>query len=290
MYEEGLRLEQIQSWLYALANAAETGVLPGILNQINAKTQLEIFQSLTKTTWTDENIHRVFVAEAYADWRSSLAKAGIHSFTQAKTAIAALKQLHTAPQPDPAELQIRQLERGLIGRKIPGYFPTPKAIVWQMIELANISPDQKVLEPSAGKGDIAQAIQAAANVQLDVIEIQSSLRIILELKRFNIIGCDFLTDVNGEQYDRILMNPPFERYQEIQHVQHAFDCLVPSGRLVSIVSNAVTSRTDKQYSQFRNWLAEVDAEEYELPDGAFLESNRPTAVKTKLLVIEKPEI
>lgn len=288
MYEEGLRLEQIQSWLYALANAAETGVLPGILNQINAKTQLEIFQSLSKTTWTDENIQRVFVAEAYADWRGSLAKAGIHSFTQAKTVIAALKQLHQNPQPDPVELQIRRLEQGLIGRKLQSYFPTPKAIVQQMILLADIRQNHKVLEPSAGKGDVAQKILATASVQLDVVEIQSNLRNILQLKGFNIIGCDFLTEVNGEHYNRIIMNPPFERYQEIQHVQHAFSCLVPGGRLVTIVSNAVAYRKDKQYSDFREWLAELGADDYELPDNAFLESNRPTSVKTRLMVIDKP--
>lgn len=287
MYEEGLQLEQIQSWLYALADGAATATLPDILNQITSKYQLEIFLTFSKNTWTDEDRKRVFVAEAYADWRGSLAKAGIHSFAQALDAISALKQLHASPEPNPTQLQIRQLERGLIGRKIPGYFPTPKAIVQQMIELADISPGQKVLEPSAGKGDIAQAIQTAADVQLDVVELQSSLRNILQLKGFNIIGCDFLTDVNGEHYDRIVMNPPFERYQEIQHVQHAYDSLVPGGRLITIISNAVTYRKDKQYSDFHIWLSEVGAVDYELPDGTFLESDRPTSVKTQLLVIDK---
>lgn len=289
MYEEGLMLEQIQSWLYALADAAAIGILPDILNQITTKVQLEILQSFTKSTWTDEDIQRVFTCPKYNDWHNILAKAGIYSFTQAKGAIAALKQLHHFPKPDPIKLQIRQLEQDLIGRKIPGYFPTPKIIVQQMIELADISSNHKVLEPSAGKGDICAAIQNTVNMQLDVVESQSNLRKILLLKGFNIIGCDFLTEVNGEQYDRIVMNPPFERYQEIQHVQHAYDCLVPSGRLVSVVSNAVTYRKDKQYSDFCDWLAEVGADDYDLPNGAFLESDRKTSVKTRLLVIDKPK-
>lgn len=42
IYEEGLMLEQIQSWLYALADAASIGTLPDILNQITTKAgQLE---------------------------------------------------------------------------------------------------------------------------------------------------------------------------------------------------------------------------------------------------------
>lgn len=287
IYEEGLMLEQIQSWLYALANEADRGTLPNILNQVTTKAQLEIFLILSKDSWTDEDIKKVFTSPNYDDWRKSLSKAGIHSFVQAFDAIAALKQLHSCPQPDPSGLQIRQLEQDLLGRNLPSYFPTPKAIVQQMILLADIRPSQKVLEPSAGKGDIAQKILAAANVQLDIVEIQSNLRKILQLKGFNIIGCDFLLEVNGEKYDRILMNPPFEHYQEIEHVQHAYTCLVPGGRLVSIVSNAITFRQDKRYSEFRDWLVEVGAKEYELPDGAFLTSDHPTNVKTRLLVIDK---
>lgn len=287
MYEEGLMLEQIQSWLYALADAASIGKLPDILNQITTKAQLEILQSFSKSSWTDEDIGRVFTCPNYDDWRSILAKAGINSFTQAKSAITALKQLHDETEPDEVNLQIRQLEQDLIGRKLPGYFPTPKVIVQQMLDLADIGSGQRVLEPSAGKADIAWAIRDAVDVHLDVVELQSCLRNILQLKGFNIIGCDFLNDVNGEQYDRILMNPPFERYQEIQHVQHAFSCLVPNGRLVAIISNAVTYRQDKQYSDFRDWLAKVSADDYELPNDAFLESDRPTNVKTRLLVIDK---
>lgn len=287
MYEEGLMLEQIQSWLYALADAASIGKLPDILNQITTRAQLKILQSFSKSSWTDEDIRRVFTCPNYDDWRSILTKAGINSIAQTKSAIAALKQLHHFPQPDEVNLQIRQLECDLIGRKLPGYFPTPKVIVQQMLDLADIRPDQRVLEPSAGKADIAWAIRDAVNVHLDVVELQSCLRNILQLKGFNIIGCDFLLEINGEKYDRILMNPPFERYQEIQHIQHAFSCLVPSGRLVTIVSNAVAYRKDKQYLDFRDWLAKVSADDYELPNDAFLESDRPTNVKTRLLVIDK---
>lgn len=163
IYEEGLMLEQIQSWLYALANEADRGTLPNILNQVTTKAQLEIFLILSKDSWTDEDIKKVFTSPNYDDWRKSLSKAGIHSFVQAFDAIAALKQLHSCPQPDPSGLQIRQLEQDLLGRNLQSYFPTPKAIVQQMILLADIRPSQKVLEPSAGKGDIAQKILAAAN-------------------------------------------------------------------------------------------------------------------------------
>lgn len=90
------------------------------------------------------------------------------------------------------------------------------------------------------------------------------------------------------QQERILMNPPLEKGQDMQHVYRAYKWLVPGARLVSIVSNSVAFRREKKYQQFRNWLAEVGADDRELPDGAFLESDRPTSVKTRLLVIDKP--
>ena len=77
------------------------------------------------------------------------------------------------------------------------------------------------------------------------------------------------------------------KYQEIDHVLYAYSCLLPGGRLVAIVSDAVSYRKEEKYSQFRGWLADVDANNYEMPDGAFLASDRPTSVKTRLLVIDK---
>jgi 16S rRNA A1518/A1519 N6-dimethyltransferase RsmA/KsgA/DIM1 with predicted DNA glycosylase/AP lyase activity len=54
-----------------------------------------------------------------------------------------------------------------------------------MLEEANIQPSDKVLEPSAGKGDIAEALVAAGAAKgqrrdLDVVEINPELRKILE--------------------------------------------------------------------------------------------------------------
>ncbi len=73
---------------------------------------------------------------------------------------------------------------------------------------------------------------------LDVIEVSSSLREILQLKNFNLVGYNFL-DFLAKTYDRIIMNPPFEKCQDIDHVYHAFYLLNPNGILVSIVSRGV---------------------------------------------------
>ena len=54
------------------------------------------------------------------------------------------------------------------------------------------------------------------------------------------------------------------------------------------MSEGAFSRTDRKASEFRDWLDEVGGEAEDLPDGLFLESDRPTGVRTRIVVIGKP--
>jgi hypothetical protein len=101
----------------------------------------------------------------------------------------------------------------------------------------------------------------------------------------NIIGFNCF-DVTGE-YDRILMNPPFGKGSEISHITHAYNCLGNGGQLVTISPESVSFRKDRTYREFRDWLADKTVLNEALPDGTFLESDRPTGVRTRLLVLEK---
>ena len=181
---------------------------------------------------------------------------------------------------------IQQMEMALLGRKIPGYFPTPDKIVNEMLQEADLAPGMTVLEPSAGKGNIADAIKNKyPGVKLDVIEYQTELRQILAAKGHKVVRGDFLN--HDETYDRIIMNPPFEKFQDIDHVQHAYKLLKPGGRLVAIMSTAPFFRKDKKAADFRDWFETLRAEYQELPEGAFYSSERPTGVKTMLVTIDK---
>ncbi|MCV5997964.1 hypothetical protein, partial [Enterococcus faecalis] len=76
------------------------------------------------------------------------------------------------------------------------------------IDYADIKPGHEVLEPSAGKGNIADQIMVSApDASLDVVEYNTSLASLLEVKGYNVVGNDFL-EYSGKQYDRIVMNPP----------------------------------------------------------------------------------
>jgi len=144
---------------------AETGTLPDILQQITTKTQLEVLYSFCYHRWQDEAINRV-LADRTGDWYGKLERANLNSLDRIKRAITALQSLDSPAPEDPAIIQIRELERALIGRNIRGYFPTPRPICQRMVELAMLRNGMSVWEPSAGKGSIAEVIRETARVRL----------------------------------------------------------------------------------------------------------------------------
>lgn len=169
-------------------------------------------------------------------------------------------------------------------RQIPGFFPTPKNIAETMVQLANLTNGDKVLEPSAGSGNIADVIRETG-IEPDVIEWNRTLTELLKLKGYNVIGDDFLEYINLNSYDKIIMNPPFEKLQDIDHVKHAYRWLKTGGRLVSVMSESPFFRADKKAEQFRRWFYDVGGDIIDLPSGAFKESL--TGVKTRIVVIDK---
>jgi len=194
-----------------------------------------------------------------------------------------LEYRNSTIKPDP----IKKMERDLVGRNIPGYFPTPKTVVERMLELAQIEAEAKVLEPSAGKANIANLIREYyPGAYLSVIEINESLRQILIAKGYNLVGSNFLE--HKDRYSYIIMNPPFEDGQDSQHLRHAYDLLYPGGRVVAIMCEGTFSRSDKKAIEFRNWFESVSGYDEQLPNGTFLESERSTGVATRIVVIDKP--
>lgn len=213
--------------------------------------------------------------------------AGIHSEEEWIQARADLQRLaKPAPQATPTERLIRDQERNLIGQQIAGYFPTPKDLARRVVAAADLHVGFRVLEPEAGKGDIAAAIRATG-IEPDVIEINGTLRGLLELKGFRVVGSDFL-DFRGS-YDRILMNPPFEGNQDIRHVRHAYELLAPGGRVVAIMGEGAFFRRGREEMEFREWLAALRGSSEKLPEGSFLNSDRSTGVATRLVVIDKAD-
>lgn len=122
----------------------------------------------------------------------------------------------------------------------PQLFPTPPALATRMVELADIEPEHRVLEPSAGTGNILKAIYERAGAGVVGVEINPSLGGRLEAVNSAIVIGDFLActaETLWGAFDRIVMNPPFENGSDIKHIQHALGMLKPGGRLVAICAN-----------------------------------------------------
>lgn len=183
---------------------------------------------------------------------------------------------------------VKQMERKLIGRKITGFFPTPRPLIDQMLSAAEIAPGMKVLEPSAGKGDILDAItESHPGVETHAVEPVGELREIIKAKGHNLADSDIMQH-QGE-YDRVVMNPPFENGQDMDHVQKAYSLLKPGGKLVAIVSEGPFFRQDGKSQEFRNWLEKSGAHVEKL-DKAFAGNDafRQTGVSTRMVVVDKP--
>ena len=167
-----------------------------------------------------------------------------------------------------------------------GYFPTPAPVVQRLIELAELKPGMTVLEPSAGQGAIASAV-AAQGCVVDCIEVQeANATVIFDAGYANLVLVrDFLTTEPGDGYDRVVMNPPFARQDDIRHVMHAHRFLQDGGLLVAVMSNGLTFRKTPLTREFQSLLAAEGGALHELPEGAFKESG--TGVHTVIAVIPK---
>ena len=69
-----------------------------------------------------------------------------------------------------------------------------------------------------------------------------------------------------------MRNPPFQKNQDILHIQEMYKCLKQNGRLVSMSSPHWQLSNNKQEMEFKRWLGSVDGEVHEVEKGAFKES------------------
>lgn len=162
------------------------------------------------------------------------------------------------------------------------FFPTPKEIAERLIALAEIKPNDLLLEPSAGQGAIADLFPKENKSIL--IELNNDNCEVLKSKGYEVLNKDFLeTDYIGA--NKIIMNPPFTRQQDIEHIFHAYDILIEPGTLVSVCSTSPFFRDNKKAEKFRWFISTVNAEIFDLEPGAFKESG--TMVATKIIKIIK---
>jgi predicted RNA methylase len=166
-------------------------------------------------------------------------------------------------------------------------FFTPPALAQQVVEMADVY-GRTVLEPSAGRGALVRAALSGYAARVVAVERDAKLAEELTGATRAVVHCaNFLTrgaeDFERDRFDRIVMNPPFSRRQDIAHVMHALSLLAPGGKLVAIMSAGVKFRQDRLTTSFRATLADHGGIIAELPPNSFKESG--TSVNTVLVTM-----
>jgi len=176
------------------------------------------------------------------------------------------------------------LRTGIKTVAVPQLFPTPPDLAERMVNFAEINPGDRVLEPSAGTGNIIDTI-LGLNVDcwIEIVEKNLSLVDVLASKYHKPVICgDFLEKTLfelGGKFDKIIMNPPFENGSDILHIKHALTFLKPGGRLVALCANG--PRQQKE-------LKPLAAYWEDLPEGTF--KNAGTMVNTAMMMRDNQAI
>ena len=210
-----------------------------------------------------------------------LQKAGITDTDELAAAVECFDTLLQSAviPPDPNAIRLRDmLYRAKMYQKGDIQF-TPPELAKELVALAGVRKDSRVLEPEAGIGNIADAAKEVTD-HVDCIERMTDFCEILKLKKHNVIGNDLLTAETAPIYDAVVMNPPFS--DECEHIKRAFDFLRPGGSLVAVCSSSIQWKSTRKYEQFRDWLSEHTHSIDEC--GAKFEM---TGVHTVVLVVDK---
>ena len=196
--------------------------------------------------------------------------------------------------------RIRDINRRHFKHSVWSYFPTPPAVIRELIQHANLDDGMNILEPSAGKGAIARKIFELWSCTIHCVEKNPDFSEMLQLYGFDVIGSDFIDVKPTPIYDRVIANPPFDK--QMTHIQRMYEWLKPGGKLVT-VANAVFLEPNKQcykaaeyslhkgtgrlYHQFFNWLEATNAQVLHLPKGSFRTASRTTQVDTVIITATK---
>lgn len=195
-----------------------------------------------------------------------------------------------APSADFDALRDR-LRDGVQVVSAPQLFPTPDDLAQRMIDTLDLIDGARVLEPSAGTGQLVRALRATGkSMHIVAVEINGQLADSLRRNFANdgqpvpqeveVIGRDFLEPLAVGRFDAIAMNPPFAQGQDIEHIRKAIDLLGEGGRLVAICADG-----SRQNAELRPLIERAGGTWEKLPAGTFKESG--TGVHTVLLTYQK---
>lgn len=170
------------------------------------------------------------------------------------------------------------------------FYPTPVSLLDKVFEGFNWNEIKTVLEPSAGKGDIADYIQKVIpyrrELDIDCIEKEDVLRKTLIGKGYRVVHDDFLTYRTQKTYDLIVMNPPFS--MGATHLTKALKMQKYGGNVICILNaDTIKNPYTNERKQLVTDLNKMDAQIDFLQD-EFLIAERPTKVEIAVIKVSIP--
>lgn len=174
------------------------------------------------------------------------------------------------------------------------FFETPPELADWLVELAEPILTDCIGEPEAGQGAILRAIwkKLPGKVIFGCELMELNRKVLAKMAHFCLLMPDFLKltpkdliTANGQLFDKVIANPPFQNNSDISHIIQMYLLTKEGGRIVTVASKHWQFSVEKKCQQFREWLNEIGAEVKDVPAGTFKASG--TMIETVCIVINK---
>lgn len=144
-------------------------------------------------------------------------------------------------------------------QKAHQFYPTPEKLARIVVDQAEIGETDRVLEPSAGQGGIADHLPKDRTVCVEVSALHCA---VLKAKGLQAIEADFVEWAAGagQDFDVVAMNPPFADGRAQLHIECAGALVRPGGRLVAILPASMRGKQALGEGWNHQWSAPYDNE------------------------------
>ncbi len=148
------------------------------------------------------------------------------------------------------------------------FYWTPEPVAEALLDFGWIKSGQRVLEPSCGEGHILDILRLRGCSSLG-IEYHAKRAAQAKAKGHSVAVGNFLEQPPVDEFDAVVMTPPFYGRHYAQHVRHAYKFLRPGGYLVAVLP--ASARYDHK---------ELEGEWQDLPVASFRDAgtNIPTVI------------
>jgi predicted RNA methylase len=197
---------------------------------------------------------------------------------------------------DPGDVILNAVMAGEVTdlTKLYQFYETPSDLADELVQWAGLSGLETILEPSAGRGRLIDAIKRRyPNTAVSFFEIQKQnvietieMREAKGYKGVTLLGGDFIAESRPDfigYFDHVIANPPFSGGQDMDHVKRMALYAKAGGVITTVMSPAFEFWQTKKAVAFREWLDNQDHDVRKVEAGAFKESG--TMVNTRLVRI-----